>query len=728
MSAGSSKSPVTDYTSLDFDGIQSDLIAFAQARFPGELWTDFNDANFDTHLVELMAYATDLLAYNANAQVMEAVVVLLVREQNFRNIGKSLNYTLKSATPAATTLRFVLKPAGTYPMTISSHLQIATTDGLIIFQPVADVAVGVYPGAGYVDVPVIAGTEWFNEAVGTSTGQQGQQYQLRNANLIDGTDAVSVGATSYTRIRNVVEAGPSDKVYLLSTDENGFTTITFGDGFFGVIPPKGQAITATYKTGGGTATNLPASTQSATVIGNIVGTSDGSGVPDAIQSVSNIIAATGGGPRQSLANGKANLPLSLKANDRAVTEGDYAAMAVAIIPGVFKANAVSGKPVGGATPIILFVVPNGGGDPANALKNAVISGLKGKKMAGKRIRVFPPVYVELSMEIDVFVQAASVALAVSSSVRTVMEDQFTLENVNFGDQFDIQQTGYRPLSPEFVPGVRHVFFKTFSVLPYAARHTNSPTTGNGDVQGIYLTPGTVTYRREWLLHVVGPNPGAGIFCNQFYVLQRQLGTLVSVNDTLVVDDAADYEVNSLTGWFFHPNPELNSVTFPILGNTATTITTSSGLLVYTDATDPYVVETQESTLGKILTTTLTSTAVYVAGSSVPVADSTSFLVDDPVWIVSGDNEYRTKITAVPDGTHVQLDASISSVTNGTMSYRWSSDDKSVQFSMIDGTTAFVVGDEMYVDVYPRTGDIALRPENFPLLHDENLIITTIGGV
>ena len=48
---------VFDFSSLDFASVQDDLTRYAQVTFPSELWTDFNDSNYGTHLLELMAYS-----------------------------------------------------------------------------------------------------------------------------------------------------------------------------------------------------------------------------------------------------------------------------------------------------------------------------------------------------------------------------------------------------------------------------------------------------------------------------------------------------------------------------------------------------------------------------------------------------------------------------------------------------------------------------------------------
>lgn len=716
MTAGASNSPVFDFTSLDFTSMEEDLIRFSQVTFPEDLWTDYNVSNFASGLIENMAYSTDLLAYTANAQNLETIVTTLIREQNFRNIAKSLDYRLKSAAPSSSTERCTLDPSGSYPFTISKHLQFASRDNTI-FQPDADVAVGSYPGGGYVDVPITQGEEHFEEALGTTNGRANQVFPLGVPFVIDGTLSVQVGLMGYTEVPNFISVGPTERVYITETTEDGTTSVVFGDGINGIIPPKNQAVKSTYKTGGGINTNLASG-----VITRVYGSADGSPVPTQILSATNVSIATGGASKQSLSNAKQNLPLSLKASDRGVAAPDYAALAVKLVPGILKANAVTGRPYAGSSPILLFVVPNGGGNPSDSLRNRTIANLKDKRLAGKRIRVLDPVYVSLLIESDSFMQKNAPALDMMNKQRRILADKYDIEAVDFGATFDLQDV-YDDTAPSELPGLQRAFYRTFTVKPYYARHVNTPTTGNGTVEWIATNLDTVK-RREWLIRVIPPSPPVNV--TRFQVLQRRLGVVTGVTDTLVTDDSASYETNELSsgGWVFHPRPEDTAATFNIVGNTATSITTASGLLVETEPDDPYVVEKTEAGIGKILRTTVT--ANVASSAVVPVASVDSWQVGDLFHLSDNPLDYY-EVTAVGVSS-ITADRPLSTAIGAHVDYVWRSADESVKFSVVDASTAFVAGDELYVDTYARAGDLALRPENFPLLAEADLFINPIGGV
>lgn len=736
MVAGDFSSPVFSFTSLDYASVQADLTRFAQTVFPDDQWTDFNPSNPATHFLELLAYATDLLAYNMNAVINETIPVNCVRTSNFINLAKSFDYVMKGAAPSETTLNFTLNPSGTYPFTISHHLQCSTSDGTI-FQPDADTTVGSYTSSG-ITVAATQGKEIYQEAVGFSNGQPGQAYSLQQYPVIDGSVSIVVASTAYSQVDNAVAASPTDKAYLLSKDENGIVTITFGDGINGVIPPSGSAIQATYYVGGGTNTNYPIGT-----ITSISGMADGSAIPSALLSVTNPTAATGGGPAQTLANAQQNLPLEVAANDRAVTFQDYAATVTALVPSVLIANAVAGIPIGGTTPALILPVLKDGSpvDPTTvnlvvqALTNGTTSDPGGKKMAGKRIQVRNPIFVDLSISADVYVKPTGIAATVTNRVSNAFLTEYGINSVSFAATFALQDA-YDSVAPAVVDGVARVFIKQFSVIPYSSPYLTNPIIGTGSAQNIITN--STTQRREWNIQVI--NSTVGFACNQFRVTQRQIGTISSLTNNTMVDLAAGYTPNSLVGtWVLHPNQQTQNTTFTILGNSSQEITVNPGLFAVAGPGDPYAIECTELLLGKILTGSIT--ADTAAGSAVlNMTSATDWRVGDRMYIedtATGNSGSYTILSVV--GLVVTLTVPLAftaPAATTVVNYLWTSADGSLQFSVVNDTSAsghvFVAGDEFFVDTFAQAADIVLRPENFPRLNPSagqgSLILNPIGGI
>jgi hypothetical protein len=728
MTAGSEGSPVFDFTSLDFQGMEKDLIAFAQSRFVGEVWTDFNESNEGRRLIELVAYATDLLSYTENAHALETVVASLIREQNFRNIAKSFDFSLKSASPSRTILRFDIDP-DFFPVVIPSTFKVGDTKtGQVVFQP--DVT-GSATEATYT-VAATQGDGIEDDILGTASGAAGQVYTLSRSPLIDGTLSVFVGGTQYTIIKNFIEAGPLDTVCLLDTNEALDTRVRFGDGNNGQIPPIGQQVTASYKIGGGVSVNFPTG-----AINRLI-----SGLPGVL-SVTNITAAEGGGPRQTIASAKRIFPLSVKANERCVTLEDYATAAEELVPGVLRAYAVSGLFQAGGNPVLLFVVPNGGGDVPASLSNLIITTLRyglsvtdpGRSMAGRRVFVRKAIYVELQVTADAFVNKGSVASQVGSRVRRAYLNRYALEASNFGTEADIQEA-YNVVDPkeQKIDGLTRVYLRQFTVKPYCGRYVTKPSTGTGTAIGIRTNINT--QRREWGIVII---PG-----KQFYVYQRQLGSISTIGDHSIEDEQSSYTDGSLitgaTGWRLRVREQEQNETFTIVANVGGSITVSgvsspgkvSSLLVLATNKDTYAVERLETRVGKIAS--VVTTGLGYENVSIP-STGLSFGFANGDWIILVAPTGETYVTTVnvdnyPGalgfvGNPVPYEAFVAGTV---VSHYWLSDDGTCGFALTEGDTPFANGDELYVDTYAQAGDIRLRPENYPVLSDENLKVNPVGGV
>jgi hypothetical protein len=59
---------------------------------------------------------------------------------------------------------------------------------------------------------------------------------------------------------------------------------------------------------------------------------------------------------------------------------------------------------------------------------------------------------------------------------------------------------------------------------------------------------------------------------------------------------------------------------------------------------------------------------------------------------------------------------------------WESDDGTVRFAIVAGSTPFAIGDRLYVDTYPAASDLNLRKEDFPTIDVSDVTVYPIGGV
>ena len=177
------------------------------------------------------------------------------------------------------------------------------------------------------------------ETLGSGDGTQTfQQFILHQAPLTyiqaeNATGSVStlrvyVDGVQWTEVPFFYGHGPTEHIFITSQDDNGVTTITFGDGITGSRLPTGTAnITAIYRFGIGTA-GLVNAAQLSQLMSRPLG----------VRSVTNPLPSSGGVDPQDLDSGRTNATLAIMTLGRVVSLEDYQDFSLAF-PGIGKALA-----------------------------------------------------------------------------------------------------------------------------------------------------------------------------------------------------------------------------------------------------------------------------------------------------------------------------------------------------------------------------------------------------
>jgi Baseplate J-like protein len=231
--------------------------------------------------------------------------------------------------------------------------------------------------------------------------------------ILDPTDGVTVIAVWVTwhNVPFFYSSGPSDRVYTL---ESATGLLEFPTPPYGMIPPAGALITATYSTGGGLAGNVPSGTI----------TQLHSGV-SYIQSVSNPFAANAGSATETVSRAQDRATQRIRNRLRAVTPTDFEWIAREASPEVVRARCLSttgpdgGRELGWLT---LVVVPNST-DPAPTPSAGLLAEVEAALIAcapaaiAGSIRVEAPTYTALSVRADIVPLQADQAAFVEALVR-----------------------------------------------------------------------------------------------------------------------------------------------------------------------------------------------------------------------------------------------------------------------------------------------------------------------
>lgn len=251
-------------------------------------------------------------------------------------------------------------------------------------------------------------------------GSAGQRFVLNQAPLTYVSAPTPSGGASTLELRvadvlwteapTLYQASPGARVYQTRQDDDGLTTVEFGDGVEGARLPSGQSnVRARYRKGLGVAGNVAAG-QLTTLLSRPLGVSE----------VVNPEPATGGEDGELLERARDNAPLTVLTLDRAVSITDYASFARAFA-GIDKAHALW-IPAGPAQGVFLTiagvdgaVVPPSGATFASlgaALRNHgdALVPLHLRNHLGVRFRVRLSVKVLASHETDPVLQALEAAL------------------------------------------------------------------------------------------------------------------------------------------------------------------------------------------------------------------------------------------------------------------------------------------------------------------------------
>ena len=261
-----------------------------------------------------------------------------------------------------------------------------------------------------------------SEFLGTSEGVPGQVFALRfrpvEADSLELIVADPEGnPETWTRVQDFLASDPDDRHYVLNPTRG---EIRFGDGRYGLIPPAGLVITAQhYRYGGGRAGNVPAGAINAPLT-----------ALSGVDAVINERPAAGGRDEQSIDEFKRQAPAELRHQDRAITAGDFIALAQAA-GGIAKATSLPlfhpdhpGIQVPGA--ITLVVVPDNDDVPPRPSPDqldAVCRYLESRRMLTTELYVkgpeFIPVRVEARVEVEPYAAFDAVAQEIIASI-----DQF----------------------------------------------------------------------------------------------------------------------------------------------------------------------------------------------------------------------------------------------------------------------------------------------------------------
>ncbi len=379
-----------DVSELDYDGIRQNLKTFLQNQ------AEFSDYDFEgsgmSVLLDLLAYNTHYLSYNANMLSNEIYLDSADIRKNVVALAKQLGYTPTSVTAPSATIDITVNnvPTTVAAITMAKGTPFSTTINSVQYNFLTNESITITPTDGvykFTDVKIFEGTAvTFNYTVDSSDVDQ---KFIIPSNLADTTtlkvkvqnSASDTTTNTYTKSQTLTEIDSDSKVYFLQEEGDGRFEVYFGDGVLGKAVEDGNIIILEF-----IVTNKDIANGASTfTLGGTVG-----GFTDV--TITTKSSAQGGSVAQSNNSIRFNAPLNFQSQDRAVTVKDYETLTQTFYPNAESISAYGGEdaetPVYGK--VFIGVVPKSGSTLTEATKLDIVNNLKKYNVASVTPEIVTP--------------------------------------------------------------------------------------------------------------------------------------------------------------------------------------------------------------------------------------------------------------------------------------------------------------------------------------------------
>ena len=363
-----------DISELDFQGIKENLKTFLSQQ------DEFRDYDFQGSgmniLLDVLAYNTHYLGFNANMLANEMFLDSASQRANVVSLAKQVGYTPTSAVSSKATIDVLVNNGSGSSITMVRGTKFTSTvDGTAYnFVNNADVSVAPVDGVyKFSSLDVFEGT-FLNFKYTVNTSDTEQRFIIPNDDVDTTTLTVKIQESSsdtttntYTLAQGITGLDNTSKVYFLQEVENGRFEVYFGDGVLGKAVADGNIVILDYIVCN---RDAPNGASTFTLSGTVGGFSN--------VTITTVNNAAGGDSPETIKSIKYNAPRDYTSQDRAVTAEDYKVLVKSLY-----ANAQSVQVYGGedaATPdygkVYISIKAKSGSNLTELTKESLVASLK----------------------------------------------------------------------------------------------------------------------------------------------------------------------------------------------------------------------------------------------------------------------------------------------------------------------------------------------------------------
>jgi len=377
-----------EVSELDFDNIKSNLKTFLQNQ------SEFQDYDFEGSgfaiLLDVLAYNTHYLGFNANMLANEMYLDSADIRKNIVSLAKMLGYTPTSPKAPTASIDILVNNASGTSITMAKGTTFTTSVDETSYQFVTNAAHTITPSSGvyrFSSIPVYEGTlVTFKYTVDTSDPDQRfiipsvnadtstLKVQIQNS-VSDTTTATWTKASGFTSLDN------TSKVYFLQEGEDGKFEVYFGDGIVGQSLSDGNIVILEYIVSNKAEAN---GASTFTLSGSVGSFTD--------VTITTVSSAQGGAEAQTKESIRYNAPLQYARQDRAVTTSDYETLVQELYPNAQSVSAWGGEddetPVYGVVKIAIKAAS--GSTLTDTTKESIVTQLQKYNVASVRPEIVDP--------------------------------------------------------------------------------------------------------------------------------------------------------------------------------------------------------------------------------------------------------------------------------------------------------------------------------------------------
>jgi hypothetical protein len=324
---------------LDFDNIKTNLKTFLQNQ------SEFQDYDFEGSgfavLLDVLAYNTHYLGFNANMLANEMYLDSADIRKNIVSLAKMLGYTPTSPKAATASIDILVNNASGTSITMGKGTTFTSSINGTSYQFVTNAAHTITPSSGvyrFSSIPVYEGTlVTFKYTVDSSDPDQ--RFIIPSVNADTSTLRVQVQnsvsdttVATWTKASGFTSLNDTSKVYFLQEGEDGKFEVYFGDGIVGQSLSDGNIVILEYIVTNKAEAN---SASTFTLSGSVGGFTD--------VTITTVSSAQGGAEPQTKESIRFNAPLQYARQDRAVTTSDYETLVQELYPNAQSVSAWGGE-------------------------------------------------------------------------------------------------------------------------------------------------------------------------------------------------------------------------------------------------------------------------------------------------------------------------------------------------------------------------------------------------